>query len=210
MAEQKGFGEKTSGEMKKSEKDTLADKFDAIQDKIDNLFKNEKALWNPVDDSWIDLISKFKMAGIDFLEVDNNRLKAIAKPSHFYQYPAMRFAITQDDKGKVKFYKLSFRVEDQDKEAEEISQKDFEENCIPEIIKQNDLLGKEDNEEDLNPKDMYEEPKDAKTKDMESGKDEDKLSDEEGTEADVKAAKPNEAESTPKFNFKTESKAKKN
>lgn len=204
MAE-KGFGSKESGIMKKSNKNTLADEFDKIQDKIDNLFKNEKVLWDADDDDWIELISNFRKAGVDFLEIDNKRKTAIAKPENFYQYPSARFAISQDDKGKVKFYKLLFRVEDSDKKAAEITQVEFEENTIPDLIKANDLLGKKDNEKDVDPEEIYDEPKDPKTKDMESGKDEDKMSEEDGTEADVKAAKPNEAESTPKFSFKTES-----
>ena len=207
MTEQKGFGPKESGEMKKSSKDTLADKFDSIQDKIDNLFKNEKALWEPNDDDWINLIAQFRKAGVDFLEIDDKRKTAIAKPEDFYQYPSARFAISQCDKGKVKFYKLSFRVEDSDKKAAEITQVEFEENCIPSLIKSNDLLSKEDNDEDRNPKDLYDdvkEPTAKEVKDMITDKDEDDLADDEGISADIKTVKDNSTESTPEFKFKEE------
>ena len=54
------------------------------------------------------LISKFKIAGVDFIEVNQIRKFAIAKHENYIQYPERRYAIVQDEKGKVKFYEINF------------------------------------------------------------------------------------------------------
>lgn len=155
---------KDKPEAKKSKTNTLADKFDSIQKAIEKIFKADKAIFTEYDEDFLSLISKFKMAGVDFLEVDPTRKTAIAKHENFYEYPEIRYSIVQDDKGKVKFYRLQFTTDDKDKQAEEITQVEFENNAIPTYLKPNDLMSKEDQEEDREPKNPYEDSEGTKVK----------------------------------------------
>ena len=87
------------------------------------------------------LISKFKIAGVDFIEVNQIRKFAIAKHENYIQYPERRYAIVQDEKGKVKFYEINYTTGDFD-HAEEINQAEFENFGIPTYLKDNDVTKK--------------------------------------------------------------------
>jgi hypothetical protein len=128
--------------------DTMAKEFDSLQNKITNLFR---PIFDPMDEFFIELISKFKIAGVDFLEVNNFKKTAIAKHSNYYEYPERRYAVVVNDKNKVKFYELEFKSDDVDNKAKEVSQQEFEQLTIPTYLKPNPLLSKEDSEEDKEP-----------------------------------------------------------
>ena len=187
---------KDKPEMKKSKTDTLADKFDSIQKAVDKIFKADKAIYTAYDEDFLGLIDKFRMAGVDFLEIDPVRKTAIAKHENYYEYPEIRYSIVQDDKGKVKFYKLLFTTDDKNKKAEEITQVDFEDNAISTYLKPNDLMSKEDAEEDREPEDAYEDSEGSKIK-----KDEKSLAQDD---SEKKVIDQGSAESSPKI--KTEGK----
>jgi len=131
-------------------KNTLSQEFDRIQGKIETLFR---PIYDPIDEFFFKLVAEFQKAGVDFLEVNQGKKSAIAKHSNYYEYPERRYAVTVNDKNKVKFYELEYSNSEagDSPTAKEISQKEFEDLTIPTYLKPNPLMSKEDQEQDKTP-----------------------------------------------------------
>jgi len=115
-------------------------KYDKFNDEIRNAFGEDyvDSFKTLTDLDFEQLIAKFKIAGVDFLEVNNLRKYALAKHENYIQYPERRYAIVQDEKGKVRFYEINFTTGDFN-HAEEINQAEFENFSIPTYLKDNDV-----------------------------------------------------------------------
>ena len=121
---------------------SLSAEFDKLNKQVDDIFSKPVPYEDLDDPAFIDLVSKFREAGVDFLEINNQRLFAIAKHENFYEYPERRYALVQEPKGRVRFYELLFSNTDMKSNAREISQSEFEEFTIPTYLKDNDVSNK--------------------------------------------------------------------
>jgi len=144
-------------------KNTLSQEFDRIQGKIETLFR---PIYDPIDEFFFKLVAEFQKAGVDFLEINQGKKSAIAKHMNYYEYPERRYAVTVNDKNKVKFYELEYSNSEApgSPTAKEISQKEFEDLTIPTYLKPNPLMSKEDQEQDKTP-DEADYPEGTKKKD---------------------------------------------
>jgi hypothetical protein len=120
--------------------ESLNDKFNEIQKKVEKSFdKNAGAVDYDklTDPSFLKLVDKFRIEGVDFLEIDGLKKTAITKPENQVDYPERRYALIQEKGGRVRFYELLYHQQPSDSEAKEISQKEFEDRTIPQQIKRN-------------------------------------------------------------------------
>lgn len=97
-----------------------------IKKKIDEAFDN---MWG--ESPFYKAISEWEKKGVEWHEIDNTKLHAIARHNNQYEYPEKRYVMKMDDKGAVKYFEISHRNSDWMSDAQEITEEDFAMAVIP-------------------------------------------------------------------------------